>query len=63
MSQDLFETPELLPFEVLDIMMQFDENGSRYEECESTVKKLNAVGYTCEYGLDGILYNLTEISI
>jgi len=32
-----------------------------YEDCDLLIQKLNAVGYTCEYGLDAVPYNLTKL--
>jgi hypothetical protein len=41
----------------------FDEHGSLYEECDKVIKRLNEVGYTAEYGLDGqSIFNFWAIS-
>jgi hypothetical protein len=41
----------------------FDEHGSMYEECDKVIKRLNEVGYTAEYGLDGqSIFNFWAIS-
>ncbi len=59
---DLFEFPELLPQEVTDIIEEFGKNYScSYEDCDKLIDQLNAVGYTCEYGLDSSPYNLTKL--
>jgi hypothetical protein len=61
MEQDLFNTPELLPQKVKDILAKYEEMGTSYDTCNNLIKELEQVGYTCEYGLDGIPYELTTI--
>ena len=61
MQQDLFNTPELLPQKVKDILAKYDEMGTSYDTCNNLIKELEQVGYTCEYGLDGIPYELQKI--
>lgn len=61
MEQDLFNTPELLPQKVKDILAKYDEMGTSYDTCHKLIKDLEQVGYTCDYGLDGIPYELTKI--
>lgn len=58
---DLFETPELLPKEVQDIINNFNEKELSYENCQRLVEDLEKVGYTCEYGLDGVPFDLEEM--
>jgi hypothetical protein len=58
MEQDLFNTPELLPQKVKDILAKYEEMGTSYDTCNNLIKELEQVGYTCEYGLDGIPYEL-----
>jgi hypothetical protein len=59
---DLFEYPELLPQEVRNILEKFEDYFSyTYQDCNRLVKQLNAIGYTCEYGLDASPYNLTKL--
>jgi hypothetical protein len=61
MQQDLFNTPELLPQEVKDILAKYEEMGTSYDTCNNLIKELEQVGYTCDYGLDGIPYELKKI--
>jgi hypothetical protein len=61
MKQDLFNTPELLPQEVKDILAKYEEMGTSYDTCHKLIKDLEQVGYTCDYGLDGIPYELQKI--
>jgi hypothetical protein len=61
MEQDLFNTPEILPQEVRDIIKKYEKMDACYEMCQSLIEELEPHGYTCEYGLDGIPYELTTI--
>lgn len=60
--KDLFEYPELLPANVNEIVERFaNEDDYSYERCDQLIDELNAVGYTCEYGLDAMPYNLQRL--
>ena len=59
--KDLFEDYENLPISVLKILEKHENSEQDYASCEQLVKELNAVGYTCEYYLDAIPYNLQKI--
>jgi len=59
---DLFEHYETLPQEVKDVIDEFEDMDSSYDNCNLFIERLNLVGYTCEYGLDGIPYNLSVLS-
>lgn len=61
--KDLFTTPKLLPKQVSEIIETFDYNEDSYKECERVQKELLKIGYSCEYGLDGALFNLKPIVI
>jgi hypothetical protein len=58
---DLFEALELLPVEVQQLIedSNIDEGGCSYRECDQLLAALEPLGYTFEYGLDGIPYDLT----
>lgn len=56
--KDLFEHPELLPVSVTEIIERFADDVHSYERCDQLIDELNAVGYTCVYGLDATPYNL-----
>jgi hypothetical protein len=58
---DLFETPELLPKEVQEVLEKYSEMDNTYENCNTLIDELNKVGYTCEYYLDGIPTNLKKL--
>ena len=57
---DLFEQLGTLPAEVQRIIEKFGDTND-YSECEKLRSELKKHGYTCEYGLDGVPYNLAPI--
>jgi hypothetical protein len=62
MSNDLFETPELIPSNVQYIISKYESLDSfTYVTIEKMLKQLNKIGYTFEYYLDCIPYNLQKI--
>tara|TARA_R110001592_G_scaffold26895_3_gene100227 strand:+ start:2628 stop:5447 length:2820 start_codon:yes stop_codon:yes gene_type:complete len=60
-SIDYLEEYDLLPSEVNEIIDQFDFDGDLYKEAEKTIKKLEKVGWTADYGLDGDIFDLKPI--
>jgi hypothetical protein len=58
---DLFEHPELLPNDVLVILEKYENMDEDYKICEQLIAELNTVGYTCDYDLDGIPYDLKKL--
>ena len=56
---DLFETTELLPKEVIDILETFEDN--TYDECRRVQDELETIGYTYDYYLDAQPYNLRKL--
>lgn len=60
--EDLFEKYEELPQEVQDILTKYNDVED-YQGCDKLVKELNAVGYTCDYGLDASPYDLRKLDI
>lgn len=62
--KDLFETPELIPSDVQAILESFDEESENtYLELDRIIDKLEDIGYTFEYWLDGESYGLRPINI
>jgi len=55
---DLFEQYEKLPQNVQDVLTKYEEGDFTYETCEALKNDLEAVGYTCDYGLDASPYDL-----
>lgn len=58
---DLFEDIESLPQEVQDVITKYEEMDNTYENCRALVADLKVVGYTCDYGLDAIPYELKKL--
>jgi len=58
---DLFDNIEILPKKVKKILKKFSLKSKTYENCSKLIKKLNKVGYTCDYGLDAEPYELTKL--
>lgn len=57
--KDLFETPELIPSEVQEILETFDEDKpNTYLELDRLVNELENIGYTFDYYLDADPYGL-----
>lgn len=58
---DLFECMAMLPPEMKEILEAYEEEGDLYERCAELLAKVEPLGYTFEYGLDGIPFGLTKI--
>ena len=51
--KDLFETPELIPEEVQEILESFDEDsGNEYFELDRLLAEIEPLGFTFDYYLD-----------
>lgn len=63
--KDLFETPELIPHEVQNILESFNEEEcpNDYRDLERLLKLIEPLGYTFDYGLDAEPYDLRPIDI
>lgn len=61
--EDLFEKYEELPEEVQAIIGEFDNGGNDYRVLEAALEKLEPLGYTFDYYLDGIPCNLQKIDL
>lgn len=59
---DLFEHYETLPNEVTAILDKYCTGDNSYENCNNLITELNAIGYTCDYGLDGDPYGLKVLN-
>lgn len=58
---DLFEIIETLPLCIQNMLSRFEQESYNYETCAKYLPMLESKGYSFEYGLDGIPFNLTEI--
>ncbi len=56
---DLFETPDLIPANVLEVLESYEE--PTYETLAAMLKDCEAIGYTFDYYLDCIPFNLKKI--
>ena len=59
---DLFETPDLIPDNVKEILNTWDESINSYTELSRIVDELNKIGYTFDYGLDASPFDLHKIN-
>lgn len=59
--KDLFEYWDEIPEHVLKVLESFPEDEWTYQLYDELIKKLNAIGYTCEYGPDAEPFNLHKI--
>lgn len=60
--QDLFETPEKIPAEVNAILDKYREGEYTYTELDEMQAELEKVGFTIDYYLDAIPYNLRPVA-
>ncbi len=58
---DLFEDYDSLPKPIRDLCDTMDFNNS-YAKCKDFIKKIEEYGYTCDYDLDGSVYDLKLIN-
>jgi len=59
--EDLFETPELIPVMVQNIISTFNEDADSYRELSRIVNELEPLGYTFDFYLDAEPFNLRKI--
>ena len=58
----MFECLEKLPKEVLEILDKYSYfMYNDYNDCESMVKELEAIGWTCDYYLDAEPFDLRKV--
>lgn len=59
---DLFEIPfKELPEDLQEVLNKYLYSEFTYTECSDLVESLNAIGYTCEYGLDAEPFALRKL--
>jgi len=58
---DLFETPELIPDNIKDILNSFDENRDPYKELKRVKEECEMNGYTFDFYLDCEAYDLRKL--
>lgn len=58
-------TPEewdALPQQIKSIVGTFNEDEDAYKECRKLNKRLELVGWTCDYYLDGVPFDIKPIT-
>ena len=61
---DLFENQDLLPKQVKEIVEHYDQlfaNESTYKLCLEFQSKLEPLGYSFDWELDGVPFNLQKL--
>jgi hypothetical protein len=58
---DLFEHPEKLPKQVQAVLNKYSEDDNTYESLGKMLSEMKPLGYTFEYGLDAVPYDLKKI--
>lgn len=53
---------ETLPKEVQEILLNHNEEKNLYKENDNLIKKLNNVGWTCDYDLSGEIYDIKKLT-
>jgi hypothetical protein len=59
--RDLFESIDTLPLCIQNALANFERDGYDYETCAKYLAILKSNGYTFEFGLDAVPFNLTKI--
>jgi hypothetical protein len=59
---DLFKFTDILSIKMQGILNDFSEKENSYEDCEKLLQECQKEGYTFDYGLDAIPYNLNKIA-
>lgn len=59
-TRDLFNHIDQLPTKVSELLNSRDECDS-YQDCEQLIAELNELGYTMDYDLDAVGYNLRKM--
>jgi len=52
---------EKLPQKIKNIADSWDDNKDLYSECIRIQKELEQKGWTCDYGLDGSVYDVVKL--
>ena len=58
---DLFNTPNQIPDNIQVILSSYNEDVDPYNELERILTEVELRGYTFDYFLDGIPFNLMKI--
>jgi hypothetical protein len=61
-TKDLFETPELIPDNIKEILKDFEKSEPTYESCNELVSVLKQNGYECDFTLESEPYGLRKLT-
>ena len=61
-NTELFFDIESLPIEVQNVLSKFSEKNNTYANCKKLEVRLFKYGYTFDFGLDAIPFNLRKIN-
>jgi hypothetical protein len=59
---DLFEDPEKLPAKLRAFLLAFNQSNQDYQDVLALLNSCEKIGYSFEFGLDSIPYNLHKIA-
>lgn len=57
---NILDNPDTVPAEVAEVLNTFDDSADPYAECERICKELALIGYSAEFGLDGVITEITK---
>lgn len=61
-TMDLFENLDFVPATVAKVINKnLPDEGANYEQLYETKKQLNELGYTFDFGLDAVPFNLRKL--
>lgn len=60
-QKDLFQHYEDQPEELKEVLKPYEEHDPTYESLGKILKEVQAIGYTFDYGLDAMPYNLRKM--
>lgn len=59
--KDLFEYPEEQPEELKAILSKYEDQEQDYNTCKALLSEVQAIGYTFEYYLDAVPFDLRKL--
>jgi hypothetical protein len=60
---DLFERPEKWPAKLRALIDNYNQSNQDYQELLSLLNSCEKIGFSFEFGLDSIPYNLKKITL
>lgn len=59
--EDLFGCPEMIPDEINVVLDKYDPDNLSYSKLKNMLAECEQIGYTFEYCLDAVPYNLRKM--